>query len=379
MDDSKTVENLGTPLGADLGAIERELTEFWSKASQQMGETAAIRACSCNLIILVSGQKEAEALPPIIADVAEWHPCRSLVAFREEENIPGNLPPMQGWIHVRCKSQLGGGPQVCSEMITIGVRRDAVAGLAHILISLLVPDLPVFLYWRHPRAADWTAMEALSRLSGLLILDSQTLHIDPQDREHVFGLLTGTPRGVEIRDLSWARLTAWRDLIAQFFDTQASRTLLKELAEVEIHRVPASRDSIPALGLLLAGWMASRLNWRIASAHKEEGEWRARMLGPDGEVVIRFISAPADSPEVGIEAVTLKTRGGATFSVTEDKERACMKATTSGPGTKPMVHTVPCQSTSEANLLIGELSLPDEDIGFQAALAAAREIESSFR
>lgn len=380
MDHSETMGNLGTPLGADLGAIERELAEFWGAASQDPSEPAALRACSCNFIVIVPEQTEAEALPPVLADVAEWHPCRSLVAFRELENADAGLPPVRAWMRVQCRRQLGGGPQVCSEVITLGVKREAAAGLADTLISLLVPDLPVFLYWRSPRGADRGLIETISRFADLLIVDSQRPLTDMRNREQVMELLTGAARGAEIRDLSWSRLTAWRDLIAQFFDARPARSLLKELAEVEIQRVPSSPGTVPVLALLLAGWLASRLDWQTASAERKEGEWICHMRGPGGEAMIRFLSTPADTTQTGIEAVTLKTRDGSSFSVVAHEEQACMTATAATPAGEPMVvHTVPRPSTSEADLLIGELSVLGEDTGFRAALGAALELERSFR
>ena len=379
MHDSETVANLGIPLGADLSAIERELTEFWGTASQRAGETATIRACSCNLMVVVSGQAEAEALPPVLADVAEWHPCRSLVAFQGLQDAEPDSPPMRGWIRVQCRRQSGGWPQVCSEVITIGVRREAAGGLADTLASLLVPDLPVFLYWRSPRIADRDFVEALIRLADLLIVDSEQSPAEIHNGGQQLGILAPAPRRIAIRDLAWSRLTAWRDLIAQFFDTQASRSLLKELTEVEIQCVVSPRGGIPKIALLLAGWLASRLSWRTATAEQRHGEWISRMAGPDGDILIRFTSSPAGSTQGVIGAVTLRTRSGNLFSVSENREQACMTATATGPAAKPVMHTVPCLSTAEADLLVGELSLPGEDTGFQAALAAASALETSLR
>ncbi len=98
MDSSKTAPNLGTPLGAELGSIERQLAAFWRTASAQSAEPAVIRACSSNLIVITPDRAQAETLPPVLADVAEWHPCRSLVAFQDLAATDSYSPPLQGWI-----------------------------------------------------------------------------------------------------------------------------------------------------------------------------------------------------------------------------------------------------------------------------------------
>ena len=286
---------------------------------------------------------------------------------------------MQGWIRVQCRSESGGGLQVCSEVITVGSTHEAVAGLANALVSLLIADLPIFLYWRSPHLADWKLVETLARSANLLIVDSQTLPAVPRDYEQLLRLLTGAARAVEIRDLCWSRLTAWRDLIAQCFDTRDSSRLLKELVEIEICFIPAFRDRIAVPALLLAGWLASRLDWHQISAEQDPGERTAHLRGPGGAVAIRFVPPSEDPAHVGVQRVTLRTRNGSTFSVVQDAAGASLTASSTGPSAEVIVHTVPCPSTKEADLLGGELMLPGEDSGFAAALAAAQEIERSLR
>jgi len=378
MDDSKSVANLGTPLGGNLGAIERELAAFWKAATQRPDEATLIRAVSCNLIVIARDQSEAESLPPMLAGVAEWHPCRSLVAFQQSEKAGADLPPMQGWIRVQCTPQLGGRQQVCSEMITLGVNPAAAESLSNTLVSLLVQDLPVFLYWRSPGAAERNLVKSLARFAHLLVVDSQALFRDPVNREHLSASLAHVPEGAEVRDLNWPRLTPWRDLIAQFFDTRAARTHLKELAKVEI-RCAFSHESATPLALLLAGWLASRLGWQWVSAEKGRGQWISRWRAGGGEVSVLFISASADSARTGIKAVRLTTRSGCSFSVFENEETDCMTAVADGCTSNPVVHTVARASANEADLLISELSQLEEDTGFQAARAAALELEKGFR
>jgi glucose-6-phosphate dehydrogenase assembly protein OpcA len=378
MEDSKSVANLGTPLGGDLGAIERELAAFWNAASQRPDEAAPIRAVSCNLIVVARNQREAESLPPVLARVAEWHPCRSLVAFQQLEQSGVNLPPMQGWIRVQCTPQFGGRLQICSEMITVAVSPAAAESLPNTLTSLLVPDLPVFLYWRSPGVADRNLVKSLARFAHLLVIDSQALFRDPVNPLYLSELLDHAPERAELRDLNWPRLTAWRDLIAQFFDTRATRTHLKEFAEVEI-RCAFSHENATPIALLLAGWLASRLGWQWASAEKRPGQWTSRWRRAGGEVLVRFTSTSADSARLGIKAVRLTTHSGGSFSVVENEEKDCMYAVADEGTSRPVVHTIARPSASETDLLISELSQLGEDTGFQAARAAALELEKGFR
>ncbi len=84
MDESHEVTNLGTPVPVDVAQIEQELTSLWKSASEREGEGAVMRACSCNLVALAQDEKEAVSLASVLGKVSEFHPCRSIIAYREE-------------------------------------------------------------------------------------------------------------------------------------------------------------------------------------------------------------------------------------------------------------------------------------------------------
>jgi len=376
MNPPEPIVNLGTPTSVNLDAIMRELSAFHIAPPDRAGEIPLIRASSCNLILIVSDRNEAETMSPVLADVAEWHPCRSLLAFRQQDGITGQMP-MQAWIRVQCRPQPGGGPQVCSEVITLAVSPEAAAGLPNTLLSLLMPDLPVFLYWRSAKDAGWNMARDLARAAGTLIVDLQTSLRHEGEVRSMLALLEHLPQGVALRDLSWQRLTAWRDLIAQFFDSRTARSLLQDLDKVEIRASSSPGENIPYPALLLAGWLISRLGWNEISAQRKGTTWISRRLTPGGEVQLGITSAESGTPEAGVLAVSLKTRGGASFSVVFDPENECMtSADSTGEG---LTHKVPLPAKGEAEMLIAELSLPDEDAVFRAAFSAAAALEKSFQ
>jgi len=372
--------NFGMPVAVDAAVIEQELTSLWKTEGE--GERAAIRACSCNLVVIAHDREESELLPELLARVAEWHPCRSLIAYREDEIHDPLLPGssgMRAWIHAQCSVSMTGGPQTCCEAVTVGARGRSVADLPNILVSLLVPDLPVFLYWRSFRPEDRELAEKMARFADLLIVDSHASKDDPQNRERLLSLLTSAPEGLSVRDLNWSRLTAWRDLIAQFFDPPSLRRYAREISEVEILRTVASPANIPTRTLLLTGWLASRLNWRRTSARRQDGQWISRWNGPSGEAVVRFTGTPAELDQTpGISSIILRARSGPSFTVVRKKGSSCITASTEGRGPE-LVHSVIEDAQDEAWLLIRELSLAGHDQGFRQALAEALALERSFK
>ncbi len=375
MSPSDTIGNLGIPLGSDLGAIVRELSAITAVPAQGAQEPAAIRACSCNLIIVAADQNEAQSLPAVLADVAESHPCRSLIAFARDVNGAVKTP-LEAWALDQCRQQPGGGPQVCSEVITLAVNRESAAGLANAVLSLLVADLPVFLYWRSAKPEDWNLVQTLTRAAHVVIVDSRTALTTSDEGRTALDLLSDLPEGVELRDLTWQRLTPWRDLIAQFFDTEAARNLLRDLTAVEIRgrTLPGEKYSYPAV--LLGGWLSSRLGWRVVSSEKDGATWISHQAGPSGSVTLNIHSTPADTAEPGLAQVELRTKGNASFLVVADHEKKCLTATAASPG-RAVMHTVPFEPMAEADQLIAELLVLGEDTGFRDAFRAATLLAGS--
>ena len=370
--------NLGTPVEVSVAAIEKELVSLWESADKR--DQAVMRACSCNLLTVVQNREEAEAFPPVLVKLSEWHPSRSILVYLEsrEQSAPSEGSGMHAWISAQCSRPLSGGLHVCCEAITIAARGRAITNLPDTLLSLLIPDLPVYLYWRSFRIIDTELIKKMARFSHLLIVDSHQSRQDAQNRRQLLQLLIEQPAGIAMRDLNWSRITAWRDLIAQFFDAAAMRPYLHDIVRVEITRNLSAPGSIPTRTLLLTGWLASRLGWRRISAHRFGDQWFSTWTSDHREVQIHFTGAPAAPDQVpGISSVILRTCRNAEFSVASEQGSSCLTATALVEGSR-LVHSVSQESLDEASLLIRELSQTGEDIVFKEALTEALELEKSF-
>jgi glucose-6-phosphate dehydrogenase assembly protein OpcA len=367
---------LGIPVPVDAASIERALTALWKTASGREGEAAVIRACSCNLVVVARDRNEAQDVLPVVARIAEWHPSRTVIAYREPAAPEEN--PMEGWISAQCSFAGQGAPQICSEAIVIAARGKAADELPPTLLSLLAPDLDVFLYWRSFSAQELPWFEKISRFANLLIVDSHGSKDNPEERRRLLEFLTALPEGTAVRDLNWSRLTAWRDLVAQFFDAPVFRDEPYHISEVEIFRSVAAPGNIPTRTLLLTGWLASSLQWRRIAAERNSDQWLSRWESRSGEVTVRFSGSPArHEEEPGISSVVIRTRTGNEFSVVRGAGSSCITATSSGKGPH-IVHSVPQEDTSEARLLAHELSLSGDDAVFRSALPEAAALERSF-
>lgn len=381
MNDAQPNTNLGVPVPVDIAAIEQQLKALWKSAAANETEGAVILARSCNLVVFAQNRAEAQAILPLLARIAEWHPSRSIIFYREsDEESAGHpvTPHVHAWISAQCSTPLSGGRQVCSETVTLAARTNAIDDLLSTLVSLLIPDLPVFLYWRSFRASDPELVRRMAQLAQMLIVDSHTSKDDPANRQGLLELLIDLGADIPVRDLNWARLNAWRDLIAQFFDPPEARPLVREISEVEIYRDISAAGNIPTRTLLLTGWLAGRLSWERLSAERSGDQWMSRWRSRSGEVLVRSMGNLAGSERTpGISSMILRTRCGASFSAV--REKGCSYITSVSRGlTSTLTHSVPQGSMDEAAMLADELSMFGKDEGFQAALAEALSLEKSF-
>ena len=142
-----------------------------------------------------------------------------------------------------------------------------------------------------------------------VLIDSASFPTSPATLARVGWHLRDLDPSTAFVDLAWVRLTAWREEIAQCFDPPTIQPYISEVRRVEIDLGRAADDS-PANqseGLLLLGWIGSRLGWRVnpRTAPGSPVDWT--LSEPDGqqvEVVLRTNESPEELGS-GIQAVRL--------------------------------------------------------------------------
>ena len=375
--------NPGIPVAADAAAIEQALRSLWGSALQHEGNATLIRACAGNLIALAGERIGAGHLLNVLPGVAQQHPLRSLLAYGEEAQdrpeVPGDMP-LRAWISAQCSVPVAGGPQVCSEVITLAAAQGTEDTVTNLLASILIPDLPVYIYLPLFTPALGGVAAQLANWANLLILDSRSSGYGPAGEPGLARLLTSPPAGVPVRDLQWARLTAWRDLVSQFFDAPDRQSLPYQLSRVEIAAACPPSAGISSAALLLAGWLASRLAWVASSAESDNGRIRVRFNSSSGEVLISLEAAPAQAGRPpSVDSIALHTRTGKIFTVRQERPSSCLAAAAEAGDTPEVRHTVPDEELDEASLLVKELSITGEDPGFQEALKQAIAITGVLR
>lgn len=354
---------LDEPRTVDLRSIEHELSELWKQAHAVHSDSVT-RVCVLNLVVGLTDDTIFNQVTNVVSQLTARHPNRAIVA---------NIAPDAGesaidaWVQAHCQLQGTGGQQVCCEQITVNARGGATAQVPGVVLPLLVPDVPVMLWW--PRGAPFNApfFERLCSFADRVIIDSATFDAT----QYTDALVTLLDHGHAVSDLIWGRLTSWRELTAQFFDAPATQPHLAQITQVEIDytdREGAASSRIPAL--LLIGWLASRLGWTLRGPARAQDATTTFALqhsdGPAIEVVLRAVAA-RDESDHHLSALTLTSAGGR-FSITRGENDDWANAVSEIDGRAPLRRGVRLEQPDEAELLGEELRLLNHDQGYEAAL-----------
>jgi glucose-6-phosphate dehydrogenase assembly protein OpcA len=369
-----TDESFWGAQATSIDALEHELTRLRRAAAahaKEHGRTLA-RASVLNLVVYAEREVHARRAARTVADLAIRHPSRAIVVLGDRDR-EGVLASVQLHCHV---PQVDGAQPILYEQILARVRGDFDERVASIVIPLLVPDLPVFLWWTGTPPRDARHLDDLVRLADRFLVDSADFARADRTLPEVASLRR---LRVGITDLNWARLTPWRELVAQFFDVPAWRPFLDGISGFRAGFAVDmdGRDIHPSQALLLLGWLASRLGWRPveALAPSEAGGILFHMERADGApVMVRLrprFERGLDAGDVsGIRIQAARGGDTAEFVIKRAPDERHATATAVINSVTRAERVVPLPALGIRDLLGEELAISGNDHVFEDALAA---------
>jgi len=360
----------------DVESVERQLAALWVKTagvgSQQEG--AVMRARVANLMIFTGNADKLEEINATLTGLSAAHPCRALVVACEREGVERDI---EIYISSGCHSGVATGTKsVFCEAITLVAGGKFVEELPSATLPLLIPDLPVFLWWTDTVSLHDSLFAKLCRGADRLIIDS--VDFVPEIMDSVAQLASNRDHGpIGISDINWARLTSWRALLASFYDVPQYRPALEQLSEVQIDYVAAQsgREEIVSQALLMAGWLASRLKWEPILESRERNKEGLRIkLNKKGRLIELKLSS--------VERSTMRSGRLARVEFKSDSEGATLSVARSASGlhieSSANVRTqiqpgqlLPVRNRSTAQLLGREMEILTNDDIYAEALELA--------
>jgi glucose-6-phosphate dehydrogenase assembly protein OpcA len=360
-----------------VAALERELARMRRSMGAHAKEQAVpvARASVLNLVVFATRDAHARRAAATIDQLATRHPSRAIVLLADRQR-EGIAPGLEMHCHL---SHPGGLQQVSYEQILIRARGDADQRLASAVIPLLLPDLPVFLWWTETPPVDAPYFEQLLGLADRLIVDSGDFARPDRTLARLHAVARAGHGRYGLTDFNWTRITAWRELVSQFFDVPAWRPFLDGVTGIRIgFAVDADgREIHPSQALLFIGWLASRLGWHAVEslAPSEAGGLLFAMQRGDGEEIQtrvrpRFMRG---IDEGNLSGLRIQARDGTRhgeFVVKRVEDSAHATATVIIDGTVVAQRLVPLGRPGVSELLGEELTIARGDAIYEDALAA---------
>jgi glucose-6-phosphate dehydrogenase assembly protein OpcA len=252
------------------------------------GTAAKARACTMNLVVVAATPELARSWVPVVDDVLAGSPSRAIVVGLD----PDGADRLAADATAVCFPGPSGGPAVCSERVTL-VAGGAVCGrLASCVDALVATDVPTTLVWLGRAHADDPTFASLAREANRIVLDSASA--PSSSLAHVAAAVRARPRGERpgLADLAWTRLAPWQELCARAFDEERLRALAPRVTRVAITQAGPAGTPLGAEGVLLLGWLATRLGWQAGAR-----AGKLRITRPDGAQIDAQLGADAAATE----------------------------------------------------------------------------------
>ncbi|HZC19821.1 MAG TPA: glucose-6-phosphate dehydrogenase assembly protein OpcA, partial [Rubrobacteraceae bacterium] len=338
-------ESRSVPNGGAMSAeqIERELARLRMNEDGTLGARASV----LNLIV-VTDEESAQDVGRVVSELSGRYPSRAILMISDPDEEEANL---RIGLSAFCSVRGGGNNRVCAEQITIHAEGPPAGHLESLAGPLLIPDLPVFLWYPNgdvPRSPD---CDGMATLADRLIVDSGAAGDCEACLRGTASLLeeSGAPA---LGDLQWAALSPWRSLVADLFAPPERAGELEKIERVEILHAPDGE----CRALLFTGWLSVALGWHPESAERTEEGRVFRFAGPSGDVTVEF----APSAEAALRRVRLHSEE-LTFQVSHHEEHADVHSTVMRGDELLGERAVHLGSSGPGALLGEELRVPGRD------------------
>jgi glucose-6-phosphate dehydrogenase assembly protein OpcA len=221
----------------------RDLRRLWRDLGRDE-EHGVLRACAMTLIAAAIDSTDEQSFGETIAALMHEHPSRAIL-LRIRAGEPEYLDAR---VNAQCWMPFGKRQQICCEQIEITVGLGRLREAAGLLSGLTVPDLPVVLWCLDPEMLELASFRGVVPLATKLIVDGERAQNSAEFLRRLYTLMRKPQR---CGDLAWARLTPWREVVAEIFEDPAARRIMYDLAEIRI--LYAEKDD-PVSAYYLAGW-----------------------------------------------------------------------------------------------------------------------------
>ena len=311
--------------------IEAALRELLVRAYST--DDAIVAARVLNVVVIVDAEFKGE-VENRLERVGRYHPSRLILC---------SVRPGRERLDARASMVADGGAMqgslaVARERVEIEIGPQHLRTLDTIVDPLLVSDLATVVWAPHGHREG---VDALQRLAQVVLIDSH----DEPDLEVALCRAHDLAQDSYVVDLAWLRSTPWRERIAATFDPEKLRGDLRLISNVVVRHHP---DSSLA-GLMLVGWMASRLDWRVSRLSTDGAATRTGSAHARRQDVQLRLQADRTMRVRGLAGIELETASGRWLRL--DRGAGGLRARYRGPRQNDREWTIVGASRGEAGIL----------------------------
>jgi glucose-6-phosphate dehydrogenase assembly protein OpcA len=259
----------------------RDLEALWTDLAQHnraagKGDNAdVLRACAMTLIVATDDCSDDGRLNETIAELVHADPARCiLLRFCSAEG-----KSLSAHVTADCWMPFGSREQICCERIEIESPAADLPAVVSILRGLTAADLPVVVWCRSEMLFLAPGFAPILAMADYRILDTKRFR---EPLPAIAWIAKELAAGRHASDLSWTRLTRWRNLIASTFSSASNLALLSQLREVTIAH---ATGGLPPAALYLSAWFRHALGARVQIRHEqtsETGAWEVHGISLTG-------------------------------------------------------------------------------------------------
>lgn len=396
-----------------LDSVERELDRMWREHNASVagpGSHGITRNSILTLVVYTQTLEQATRALRIAHALSTQHSSRTIILTADPRVDANNVESYVGATVSVDGTSFG-------EDILIVSHGEATRHLPGVVLPFIVSGLPAFLWWVGEPPWGSELFEALVDGCDRLILDTSGLADIPAGLTAIADLMRRKKSRCAVSDTGWTCQTPWREIVAQFFDPAEARQYLDGIEQISIEYAAGEEDAPanPAEAYLFAGWLVSRLGWRIQHLPSDRSVASSHLTAYAGanravsvEINPRYgvpqqawwdngtpvAAGVHDAQDGHQEAPVLAVRRGALMSVhisarigggpratfTMARERDLGHATTLcqlPDGSMPPSQTVHLQSIGEEAPLAQQLQRLGHDTIFEEAVTAASQLAGS--
>jgi glucose-6-phosphate dehydrogenase assembly protein OpcA len=239
----------------DVPTIQKQLTGLWTEINHDSKYPGAVRTSIFDLVVFTRGANQAERVCATLDRLSGRQPSRVTILVADRGARGATI---DGSINIECLPTPSGST-LCHERLVITAHGRAADHLPSVVVPLLIPEIPTYLWWPEQPPFGHRMFHRLLSVADQLVVDSSKF-ASPGDALADIARLCSGRQGVN--DFHWARLTPWREIIAQFFDGPLWAPYARGVVSVRVGfaRGP-DLTSATAETLLLLGWVSSQLHW----------------------------------------------------------------------------------------------------------------------